>query len=67
MENRKEFWDRDVHKYNVKKYAMNVKYGKHYKNGRPKVKPYVINRVKTYRHMSDTEYKIIWTALWDLV
>lgn len=64
MENRKEFYDRDVHKYNVKKYGMNVKYGKHYTNGKPKVKPYVVHKVKTHRYMSDNEYKMLWTALW---
>lgn len=48
-------------KYNVKKWGMNVKYGKHYAKGRQKVRPYI---VKAARYMSDTEYKILWTAVW---
>ena len=69
MENRKEFYDRDVHKYNVKKYGMNVKYGKHYTGGKPKVKPYVIKKVKTHRHrrgMNKFEFVILWTVAWFL-
>ena len=64
MENRKEFYDRDEKKYNVKKWGMNVKYGKHYSNGKPYTKPYVIKKVKTHRYMSDTEYKMLWTVVW---
>lgn len=69
MENRKEFYDRDEQKYNIRKYGMNIKYGKHYASGKPKVKPYVVNKVKPYKHkrgMTKFEFMICWTLIWFL-